>query len=108
MVPKLDSLIKHSSLKKCLVVRPRIVIGEYFLFPSNRHVKNENVYGNIGQFSVIDQLQNGGKVEKKKKCAICYIVAPTQAWPPNDKLSRVQTTFPIFEGGELPSKTLVE
>jgi len=60
-------LIKHSSLRKCLVVRPWIAIKEYFLSPSNAHVKNEKVYATIGQFNVIDQLQNGGKVEKKIK-----------------------------------------
>jgi hypothetical protein len=49
-------------------------------------VKNEKVYGTIGQFNVIDQVQNGGKVEKKKKCAICCIVAPTQTWLLNDRL----------------------
>jgi hypothetical protein len=37
-----------------------------FLSPFNVCVKNEKVYGTIGQFNVIDQLQNGGKVEKKK------------------------------------------
>jgi hypothetical protein len=66
-VPKLDSLIKHLGLKKCLVTRPGIVVGEFFLSPSNVHVKNEKVYVTIGQFSVIDWLQNGGKAEKKKK-----------------------------------------
>jgi hypothetical protein len=54
LVPKLNSLIKHSSLRKCLVARLGIVVGEYFLSPSNTHVKNEKVYGTIGKFSVID------------------------------------------------------
>jgi hypothetical protein len=48
-----------------------------------------------------------GSIEaKKKKGAICYNVAPIQTWPFDNKLRRVQTTFPNFEGGELPSKTL--
>jgi hypothetical protein len=72
-VPKLDLLIKHSSLRKSLVVRPRIAIKEYSLSPSNAHVKNEKVYATIGQFNVIDQLHNGGKVGKKiKMCNLLH------------------------------------
>jgi hypothetical protein len=56
LVLKLDSLIKHSSFRKCLVTRPRIIIGEIFLSPSNIHVKNGKVYETIRQISVIDQL----------------------------------------------------
>jgi hypothetical protein len=44
---KLDSLIKLSSLKKCLDIRPKITVGEYFLSPLNVRVKNEKVYGTI-------------------------------------------------------------
>jgi hypothetical protein len=54
LVPKLNSLIKHLSLRKCLVTRLGIVVWEYFLSPSNAHVKNEKVYGTIRKFSVID------------------------------------------------------
>lgn len=72
-MPKLDLLIKHSSLRKSLVVRPRIAIKEYSLSPSNAHVKNEKVYATIGQFNVIDQLHNGGKVGKKiKMCNLLH------------------------------------
>jgi hypothetical protein len=49
-------------------------------------VKNEKVYGTIGQFNVMNWLQNGGKVEKKKKGAICCNVAPVQTWPFNERL----------------------
>jgi hypothetical protein len=50
-----------------------MAIKEYFLFPSNTHVKNEKVYTTIGQFNVIDQLHNGGKVEKKiKMCNLLH------------------------------------
>jgi len=37
--------------------------------------------------------------QRRKKNAICCIVAPVQTWPPDDKLWRVQTTFLIFKGG---------
>jgi hypothetical protein len=51
------------NLRKCLLVRPIITIGEY-LSPFNVHVKNEKAYGTTWQFNVIDQLQNGGKLGK--------------------------------------------
>lgn len=41
LVLKLDYLIKHFELSKC--------IREYFVSPSNVHVKNENIYGSIGK-----------------------------------------------------------
>jgi hypothetical protein len=56
LVLKLGSLIKHLGLRKCFVVKPRIIVGEYFLSPFNTHVKNEKVCGTTWQFSVIDQL----------------------------------------------------
>jgi hypothetical protein len=56
LVLKLDLLIKHLGLRKCFVVKPRIIVGEYFLSPFNIHVKNEKVYGTTWQFNVIDQL----------------------------------------------------
>ncbi len=41
---KLDLLIKHSSPRNDVIVRPRIVIGEYFVC-FNSHVKSEKVDG---------------------------------------------------------------
>ncbi len=60
---ELDLLIKHSSLKNDVIVRPRIVIGEYSVYP-NSLVKSEKVYGTTWHFSVVEQLWNNGKVEK--------------------------------------------
>jgi hypothetical protein len=48
----------------------------------------------------------GSYAEKKNKNAICYIVAPAQISSFDDRFWRVQTIFPIFEGGELPLKAL--
>jgi hypothetical protein len=31
LVLKLDSLIKQSTFRKCLLARPRITVGEYFV-----------------------------------------------------------------------------
>jgi len=41
LVLKLDYLIKHFELSKC--------IREYFVSPYNIDVKNENIYGSIGK-----------------------------------------------------------
>jgi hypothetical protein len=44
LVPKFNSFIKHSSLKKCSVVKPRMVVGAYYVNPNNSaHVKNEKL-----------------------------------------------------------------
>jgi hypothetical protein len=43
LVPKLDSLIKHSRMQKCTIVKPRVTIGQYSICPSNSHVKNEKL-----------------------------------------------------------------
>lgn len=48
-MPKLDLLIKHSSLRNDGIVRPRIVIGEYSMCP-NSLVKNEKVLWNYMTF----------------------------------------------------------
>ncbi len=43
LVPKLDSFIKHFRLKKCTNVRLGVILGQYFLCPSNAHMKNEKL-----------------------------------------------------------------
>ncbi len=44
LVANLDSLIKHSGVTKCNVVKPRMVIDAYYVNPNNAHVKNEKLY----------------------------------------------------------------
>jgi hypothetical protein len=44
LVANLDSLIKHSSVTKCSVVKPRMAIDAYYVNPNNAHVKNEKLY----------------------------------------------------------------
>lgn len=64
--PKLDSLVKHSSLWKHTFVKLDFIVDQFYCCPSNRHVKNEKLITSIGCDTVFDQLQNGGKVERKK------------------------------------------
>jgi hypothetical protein len=64
--PKLDSLVKHSSLWKHTFVKPSFIIDQFYSCPSYRQVKNEKLITSIRCDTVFDQLQNGGKVERKK------------------------------------------
>ncbi len=61
LVPKFDSFIKHSSLKKCILVEPRMVVGAYYVNPDNAHVKNEKLYVSIRHDT------STRKAKKKKK-----------------------------------------
>ncbi len=67
LVPKLDSLIKHLRVKKCIVARPRVIVSAYFSNPTNAHVKNEKLYASIGQDKIVTQVANARKVEWMKK-----------------------------------------
>ncbi len=67
LVPKLDYFIKHSRMQKCTIVKPKVVIGQYSIFPTNSHVKNEKLFVARALDTFVVQLENGGKVERKKK-----------------------------------------
>lgn len=67
LVLKLDSLIKHSRMQKCTIARPKVVVGKYSICPTNSHVKNEKLFATRGLDTIDVQLENGGKVERKKK-----------------------------------------
>jgi hypothetical protein len=64
LVPKFDSFIKHSSLKKCIVIKPTMVVGAYFVNPNNAHVKNEKLYVSIRHDTSTSKAR---KAKKKKK-----------------------------------------
>jgi hypothetical protein len=66
-------------------------------------VKYEKVYGSRWHFNVVEQLHNGGKVEK---FVICCTTTSLQTRSSNDWFWRVQTFFLVFEGRKLPLKTL--
>ncbi len=66
LVPKLDSLIKHLGMQKCTIARTGVVVGQYSICPTNSHVKNEKLFVAKGLDMVDVQLENGGKVERKK------------------------------------------
>ncbi len=64
LVPKLDS-IKHFGLRKCIKARPRIVVRELYIFPTNALVQNKKLYASKGWDNVVVQVANGDKVERK-------------------------------------------
>jgi hypothetical protein len=67
LVLKLDSLIKHSRMQKSTITRLGVVVGRYFICPTNSHVKNEKFFVAKGLDMVVAQLEDGGKAERKKK-----------------------------------------
>ncbi len=65
LVPKLDSLIKHSKVRKCNKARLRVILRQSFLCPSNVHVKNEKLHASKGRDTIVVQVANGDKTKKK-------------------------------------------
>jgi hypothetical protein len=57
LVPKLDYLVKHLGSKQCIVAKNGIV-GEHFTCPTIQHMKNERLYGSIGQNTIATQVAN--------------------------------------------------
>lgn len=66
LVLKLDFLIKHYGLQKCVVLRSRVAIKECIVSPSNIHVKNDKMYGSTWCNIVVDLFAIGWKVKKIK------------------------------------------
>jgi hypothetical protein len=58
-------------MQKCTIIRLGVVIGQYSIFPTNSHVKNEFFFVARGLDTIVIQLKNGDKVEREKKCPIC-------------------------------------
>ncbi len=67
LIPKLNSLIKHSSLNNFIKAKPKIIIGELYICPTNAHVQNEKLYASKGWDSVVIQVTNGDKTKKRNK-----------------------------------------
>jgi hypothetical protein len=44
LVPKLDSLVKHFEVKRCTVVKPKVVIKQQYVCKTKAHVKNEHLF----------------------------------------------------------------
>jgi hypothetical protein len=64
LVLKLDFLIKHYGLHKCVVLRLGVSIKKYIISPSNIHVKNDKMYGSTWCNIVVDLFAKRWKVKK--------------------------------------------
>jgi hypothetical protein len=52
-MPKLNNLLKHLGFKKCIVAWPSANICEYYINPTNAHIKNEKLYGSTRHDNVV-------------------------------------------------------
>ncbi len=50
--------------EECIKARPKIVVGELYICPTNVHVQNKKLYAYRGRDNVDVQVANGNKVEK--------------------------------------------
>jgi len=67
LIPKLDGLYKHSGKKRCKHAKVGLKVGEYYTNPHSQHAKNEHIYGITSLDSVLEQVLNAERAEKKKK-----------------------------------------
>jgi hypothetical protein len=67
LVPKIDSLWKHVGRRKALVDMAKVKRGEYYYLGSNQHVKNKRVYYAKGGETILQKLEAGVVLERRKK-----------------------------------------
>jgi hypothetical protein len=92
-------------MRKCTIVRLGIVVRQYSICPTNSHVKNEKLFATRGLDTVDVQLQNGGKVERKKKVhPICGNLASSQTRPSHDRFERLKEFFKFSKVENCPYK----
>jgi len=56
LMPKLDSLVKHLEVKKCIVVKLKVVIKQQYVCKTNAHVKNEHLFSFTWHDKALAQL----------------------------------------------------
>ncbi len=104
LVPKLDSLIKHSRMRKCTIAKLGVARGQYFICPTNSHVKNDKLFTTRGLDTIVVQRENGGKVEGKKYIQFVAIWHLLKQGCPMTNFERLKWLFQVFKGGKLPPK----
>lgn len=105
IILKLDSLLKHIGLKNYGLNKLGVVVGDYFVNPSNVHVILFFLNATPSCLSVIDQLVNCGKVKKTKTLNLLPYgtsLNKVAQW----LFQKLQGTFSILEGKILFSKAL--
>jgi hypothetical protein len=53
---KLYYLVKHLKVKKCIVVKPKVVIEQQYVCKTNAHVKNEHLFSFTWHDKALAQL----------------------------------------------------
>jgi hypothetical protein len=70
LVPKLDYLVKHSRMKKCIVVKLGVAIRQWYVCKISTHVKNEHMFSSTG--GVTRCLLNSKLGAKRRRNRITY------------------------------------
>jgi len=66
LVIKFDNLQKHASRRKCKVARPKLTMGQYFMFINSQHAKNEWLWTSRGHNIVIEMVASSSEASEKK------------------------------------------
>jgi hypothetical protein len=56
LMPKIDYLVKHFEVKRCIVVKPKVVIKQQYVCKTNAQVKNEHLFSSTWLDSAFAQL----------------------------------------------------
>ncbi len=74
-VLKFDALKKYSGWHMCKVLRHGKVVGKFYIGLESQNVRNEKIYGIIGQMTFNFKVRNTLSLKKEKNCAICDFVS---------------------------------
>lgn len=56
LMPKLDYLVKHFEVKRCIVAKPKVVIKQQYVCTIDTHVKNEYLFSSTWHDRALAQL----------------------------------------------------
>jgi len=56
LMPKLDYLVKHSRMKRCIVTKLKVVIEEWYVCKISTHVRNEHLFSSTWCDTMFAQL----------------------------------------------------
>jgi hypothetical protein len=59
----------------CKVPQHGRVVGKFYIGFESQNVRNEKIYGIIGQMTFSLKMRNTLRFKKEKKCAICDFVS---------------------------------
>jgi len=102
LVSKLDSLIKHLGQRKCEKAKPRVKIVEYYLSPTNQHMKNEKLYACTSHDSIVTlRLQMETRQRSKKKISSLFSLWHLLA--EGQPMKNFEALKPLFQFLKIPN-----